>query len=68
MEGDAIYFTRRAGEERVAAIKAGHPNARRVHIDLAERYDELARAIMSHDLLLAPSSAEPPRSLSATSL
>jgi hypothetical protein len=48
MEGDSLYFSRRANEERVAAMKAAHPNARQAHLDLALRYEELARAIASH--------------------
>ena len=48
MEGDFAYFSRRAQEERVAAMKAPHPSARQAHIDMADRYDELARAIASH--------------------
>jgi hypothetical protein len=52
MEGDAIYFVRRSKEERVAAMKAGHPDARRAHLKMAERYDELASAITSSDRAL----------------
>jgi hypothetical protein len=48
MEGDFVYFGRRALEERAAAMKAAHPAARQAHIDLAGRYDELASAIDSH--------------------
>ena len=54
MEGDAIYFGRRANEERVAAMKAAHPDARQAHLRMAERYDELARAITSRERLLTP--------------
>lgn len=45
MESDAAYFERRAREERAAALKALHPEARKAHIELAGRYDELAGAI-----------------------
>ena len=45
MEGDATYFARRANEERAAALKAAHPTARRCHLELARRYDELAGAV-----------------------
>ena len=45
MEGDAVYFRRRAQEERLAANRADHDTARRLHLQMAERYDELARAI-----------------------
>jgi len=40
MEGDRVYFERRASEERSAAMKAAHPKAREVHLELASRYDE----------------------------
>jgi uncharacterized protein involved in type VI secretion and phage assembly len=44
MESNASYFGRRAREELFAAIRADHHRARRAHLDLAARYDELARA------------------------
>lgn len=52
MEGDAIYFSRRANEERTAAMRAANPSARRSHLDMATRYDELVKAIESHGLNL----------------
>lgn len=48
MEADHVYFCRRAQEEREAAMKAAHPAARVSHVAMAERYDELAIAIASH--------------------
>ena len=57
MEGDANYFTRRANEERIAAMKAAHPNARHSHLEMAERYDELATSIASHQLRYGPPEA-----------
>jgi hypothetical protein len=48
MEGDFTYFSRRAQEEREAAMRNPHPTARRAHIDMAERYAELATAIEKH--------------------
>ena len=59
MKGDADYFRRRAAEEREAAMRAPHPMARSAHIELAERYDELATAITTHAVALArePSNA-----------
>ena len=54
MEGDANYFSRRANEERVAAMKAAHPGARSAHLQMASRYDELASAIASHELPPGP--------------
>ena len=45
METDFAYFDRRAREEREAAMKAPHPEARKAHLEMAGRYDELASAI-----------------------
>ena len=45
MHTDLIYFSRRAQEERLAAMSAADLRARRVHLELAERYDELAARI-----------------------
>jgi len=47
MEGDAAYFSRRAREERLAANNAVSPSAREAHLEMAERYDQLAAAILS---------------------
>ena len=52
MKSDAAYFTRRATDERAAAGKAAHAAARQAHLELAGRYEELARAIRSHELRL----------------
>jgi hypothetical protein len=45
MESDRAFAKRRAQEERLAALKADHPNVRRVHEDLASRYEGLIRLI-----------------------
>ena len=45
MEHDVAYFSRRASEERAAATQAQHPNARQAHLELANRYQEMATAI-----------------------
>lgn len=42
MELEGAYFTRRADEERTAAEHAGHPNARKAHLEMAERYQKMA--------------------------
>lgn len=52
MEGDSIYFSRRAHEERTAAMKAAHPSARSAHLEMARRYDELSSAIAGHQQLI----------------
>jgi len=49
MEGDSLYFSRRGSEERKAAATAADPRARQAHLELADRYDELAAAIGSHE-------------------
>ena len=45
METDAKYFRRRAREEFFAAIRADHHKARRAHLDMAARYEDLLRAL-----------------------
>ena len=47
METDAKYFRRRAREEFFAAIRADHHKARRAHLDMAARYEDLVRALDS---------------------
>jgi hypothetical protein len=49
MNGDAEYFRRRSVEEKTAAMKAAHPNAREAHLQMAFRYDEFASALTSHE-------------------
>jgi hypothetical protein len=45
MESDVSYFQRRADEEFAAANSAASPHARAVHLEMAERYSQLAAAI-----------------------
>lgn len=49
-----VYFGRRAGEERRAAMKAAHPGVRQAHLEMARRYDDLVEAIAAHDPDLQP--------------
>ena len=49
MELDRIYFARRAAEEKAAAMRTAHPNARSAHLDLAARYGDLAEHIGRSD-------------------
>ena len=49
MEADFSCFSRRAQEERIAAMKAPNPTARQAHAEMAERYDELAASIEAHN-------------------
>ena len=54
MDKDTSYFRRRAGEERIAAMKAANASARQAHLEMADRYDERAKAIISHQSPLNP--------------
>ena len=49
MQSDAVYFSRRADQERAAASQASCPNARDAHLQMAERYGELAAAIAERE-------------------
>ncbi len=51
MESDTVYFARRSSEERTAALQARHAAARKAHIELAERYEDFARAIAARERL-----------------
>lgn len=56
MEADLVYFNRRVAEEKAAAEQAEHPNARQAHLDLAERYADLANALAgASQVSLSPS-------------
>lgn len=44
MQNDVAYLSSRALEERIAAMKSAHPNARRAH-QLAKLYDERLSAL-----------------------
>ena len=59
MESDVIYFGRRAGEERRAAMQASHPSVRQAHLDMAQRYDDLVTAIKDRERLLGLEPADP---------
>jgi hypothetical protein len=48
MEGDFSYFSRRAQEEREAAMKALSGAARQAHLEMAERYEQMATATAPH--------------------
>ena len=45
---EASYLTSRAFEEFAAAAKASHPHARRVHLELAEAYENRADQLREH--------------------
>ena len=46
LEGDADYFRRRAADERSVALTSHDERVRQVHLDMAQRYEDLARAIL----------------------
>ena len=52
MEPDHRYFERRAIEERKAAQVAASKWQRESHLTLADRYEDLAAAIVAHRRLL----------------
>ena len=45
MREDIHYFTFRASEERVAAMRSPHLKARAAHLELARLYEEQIRAL-----------------------
>jgi hypothetical protein len=49
MQSDRAYFARRASEERTAALQTRHKAVRQAHTQMAERYEELARAIAADE-------------------
>jgi hypothetical protein len=49
MNGDAEYFRRRAVEEKTAAMKSAHPNARQAHLRMASQYEHFANRLSLND-------------------
>jgi two-component sensor histidine kinase len=45
---DLSYYRVRASEERTAALNARDPRVRRVHVDMAERYENRVRGMAAH--------------------
>lgn len=60
MESDTSYFRGRALEERSAAMQARHTEARQAHLELAERYEDLVRAITGAEKSLSIGAADDP--------
>jgi hypothetical protein len=52
MTGDVEYFRRRAIEEQRAAGIAADPRARDAHLEMAERYSDMARAIARQEVIV----------------
>ena len=61
MENEVSYFRRRASEERSAALRARDSQAHQIHLDMAERYEDLLRGIISRERPLGLSTYEPTR-------
>ena len=57
MKGDATYFGERARQERAAAMRAANLQAREAHLDMAKRYEELAGALVAHELVASATDA-----------
>jgi hypothetical protein len=47
MESDRSYFSRRATQERAAALRARSTKARNAHLELAAHYDSLKLGVES---------------------
>ena len=56
MESNDSYFRRRATEEKAAALKSLHTEARQRHLEMAKRYEDLTRLSLASD-----SDVQPPR-------
>lgn len=52
MEPDVEYFSRRAEEERFASTRAVQPAVRQAHIEMAQGFEELAKAIRANNIHL----------------
>jgi hypothetical protein len=49
MPTDLSYFLVRASEERTAALRQPDPRVRQAHLELAERYEERVREIVTRE-------------------
>jgi hypothetical protein len=48
LTSDLSYYRRRASEERTAALNSRDIRVRRVHMELAERYESRVRGMATH--------------------
>ena len=48
MTSDLSYYRRRASEERTAALNTRDTRVRKVHNEMAERYEERVREMAAH--------------------
>ena len=58
MESDTTYFRRRASEERTAALHTPDTRARQSHFEMAQRYEDLVRAIAARERIIGVASAD----------
>lgn len=76
MEDDVSYFMRRASQQREAAMRSSDLRARQAHLEMADRYQDLATSIEARERFLAVDldgpigvqQAQPPRAGSAGAL
>ncbi len=59
MTSDLSYYRRRASEERTAALNTRDVRVRKVHNEMAERYEERVRAMAAHHEALYVPMVEP---------
>lgn len=58
MESDVSYFSRRASEERAAALQTPQAQVRQCHMEMAGRYEDLIAAIRARDEFLGLATRE----------
>lgn len=56
---DLSYYRRRASEERTAALNTRDARVRKVHTEMAERYEERVRGMAAHHEQLYVPMVEP---------
>jgi predicted nuclease with TOPRIM domain len=59
VSNDLSYFRKRASEERTAALNARDARVRKVHVEMAERYEERVRGMAAHHERLYVPLSEP---------
>jgi hypothetical protein len=59
LTSDLSYYRQRASEERTAALNARDPRVRRIHCEMADRYEERVRGMAAHHEVLFVPMVEP---------
>jgi vacuolar-type H+-ATPase subunit E/Vma4 len=57
---DVEYIGLRAQQEREAAVSSAHLQARQAHLEMAERYVELAVAISEYEQMMGINTSDDP--------